>query len=195
LTLDDRALWRSARTLTDLADLTARWLAGEIESQPGYYGPVDVDEDDAPGMTETLIALNRAGFLTNQSQAGFDGLGYDNAHWQQLAWVSGFASTVTYQWLVEALAGTRFQVQANLTDLPRKHRTEIAVTTREGQPWTVSGWISERTIAGVEMFGACSDEAIGAVCAAWQLDIYDPEPGSNDLWAVLYDAVDAGEDP
>jgi hypothetical protein len=103
LTPDDRPRWAAARTLADLGELTAQWLEGRIDSQPGYYGRVDVDEDKVPGLTETLILLNRAGFLTNGSQAGFDGKGFDNARWQQLAAVTGFASKETYGWL-EALS-------------------------------------------------------------------------------------------
>lgn len=80
----EKPLWSATRSLQDVADLTARWLAGEIQSQPGYYGPVDVDEDLAPGLTAALVAANHAGFLTMNSQAGA-------THYGQNAWVVGYA--------------------------------------------------------------------------------------------------------
>ncbi len=96
LTRRDRSLWAAARSLADLGELTALWLDGSIASQPGYYGPCDVDEDDAPGLTDTLILLNRAGYVTFGSQAGYDG-----APWQQLAAVEGLAAPHTYNWLCD----------------------------------------------------------------------------------------------
>ncbi|MBL7261367.1 DUF6919 domain-containing protein [Paractinoplanes lichenicola] len=60
---EDRPLWRAAESLDEVAALTARWLSGGIRSQPGYGGTVDVDEDDAQGLTAALIACNRAGFF------------------------------------------------------------------------------------------------------------------------------------
>ncbi len=32
----DRRAWKQARTLAELGELTARWLEGDIASQPGY---------------------------------------------------------------------------------------------------------------------------------------------------------------
>jgi hypothetical protein len=82
-------IWAAARSLNDLCALTERWLRADLATQPGYSGSVDVDEEEAPGLTDACIALNRAGFLTRNSQAGFDGTGYDGARWTQLAAVDG----------------------------------------------------------------------------------------------------------
>ena len=49
----DLAAWRSARTLADLGELTARWLEGTVASVPGYCGPPDRgDEGAGPGPGE-----------------------------------------------------------------------------------------------------------------------------------------------
>lgn len=85
----DKAVWAEARSLAAVAARTARWLTGELAGQPGYCGPVDVDEDTAPGMTQVLIACKLAGFLTENSQAGSDEPGYDGAGWRQVAAVDG----------------------------------------------------------------------------------------------------------
>jgi hypothetical protein len=64
---EDEALWRSARTLADLGELTARWIEGAIASQPGYFGAADLESDD---LVPVLAAVNRAGFRTDTSQPG-----------------------------------------------------------------------------------------------------------------------------
>jgi uncharacterized protein DUF6919 len=187
LTRRDRPLWAAAAGLDDLGQLTAAWLDGSIASQPGYYGPCDVDEDDAPGLTDTLILLNQAGFVTHGSQAGYDGPGYDGAHWQQMAAVEGLAAPHTYDWLCDALTGTRFGVLAWPCKARPWHRAGagVPVTFREGQAYTTFGsQVGEVTIAG-ELYDGCGTAAIAAACAATQVTVYDPEPGRNDLWPAL----------
>lgn len=188
LTSRDRPLWANARSLADLGELTAAWLDGSIDSEPGYHGRCDVDEDYAPGLTGTLILLNRAGYITFGSQAGHDGPGYDGAHWQQLAAVAGLATPHTYDWLCDAVAGTRFQILAWPCKAKAWHRagTGVPVTFREGQAYTTFGTqLGEADIASGLYYGGCGEAAITAVCAALQVTIYDPVPGLNELWPVL----------
>lgn len=192
LAAQDRPRWAAARTLAHLGELTAQWLEGRIASQPGYYGPVDVDEDDAPGLTATLAALNRAGYVTTGSQAGFIGPGYDGAHWTQLAAVTGFADPATCAWLREAMTGAGYQVLAWPCKDKPWHRPGkgVIVTAREGQRVTTFGTqLGSQTIVG-EIYDGVGDEAIEAVCGALQVTIYDPLPGSNELWQVLRAAAE-----
>lgn len=184
LTRADRKRWAQARTLDDLGELTALWLEGRIDSQPGYYGRVDVDEDDAPGLTAALIACNRAGYLTNDSQAGYDGEGYDGARWRQLATVDGYATEATVQ-RMRAHLGQRFTVLAQ--PLGRRRGRKVVVTWREGVPFTAFGG-SSRSLAETDYDG-CSAEALRAVRSAWTLTVYDPRPGHNQLWAALEQAA------
>jgi hypothetical protein len=193
----DRPRWAAARTLGDLAELTAQWLEGRIASQPGYYGRVDVDEADAPGLTDTLAALNRAGFLTRNSQAGYDGEGYDGAHWRLHAAVTGFASEAAVAWLRQAVAGRGCRLVVHDCK-PRWCVTRgagVYVTYRDDgnrlEPVTNFGTqVGEATIAR-ELYG-CGDEAVAAVCAAKQVTVYDTGPGRNDrLWSVLRAAAAA----
>lgn len=186
----DARAWGSARTLADLGELTARWLEGTIKSQPGYYGPCDVDEDDAPGMTATLIALCRAGYVTDQSQAGCVAPGYDGAGWEQRAAVQGFAGDDTLDWLSEALRPTRFRLFAHpVKGAWRRAGKGVTVTTRAGRAYT--GFGGQRGRADIDLwFGAAGNgAAVDAACAAWQVTIYDPEFGPNDLWPVLHSAA------
>lgn len=182
--------WANARTLPDLCDLTVQWLRGAVRHQPCYPAPVDVNERDAPGLTNTLIALNRAGFLTEDSRAGFDGVGYDGAHWQCRATVSGFADTAVADRITHALRDTRFQVIRNpLHRVWRRRFPGVPVTTREGVTVGVSGrQLGARDVADV--YQDCHRQAIDAVCAAWRVTVYDPRFGSNGLWPALRDAID-----
>jgi hypothetical protein len=49
------ARWAATRTMSEL---TAQRLEGRVASQPGYYGTVDVDENNAPGLTSTPATSN-----------------------------------------------------------------------------------------------------------------------------------------
>lgn len=63
--------WRDTRTIADLGQTMALWLEGRIPSWPGYDGPFGQEEPDgARHLVPTLIALNRAGFVTTNSQPG-----------------------------------------------------------------------------------------------------------------------------
>jgi hypothetical protein len=194
LTPADRPRWAAARTLADLGELTAQWLEGRIDSRPGYYGRVD--EDKAPGLTETLILLNRAGFLTDDSQAGFDGKGFDNAHWQQRAAVTGFASEETYGWLEASVHGTRFKAFGWPTVSRQGSRPmpAVCVTRRNSEECTWYGdqySMSELT----DEFAGCGHDAIDALCSVLTVTVYDVVPGPNELWAVLRQAAHVRAQP
>lgn len=179
----------------DLGELTAGWLAGRVPAQPGYGGTVDVDEEDAPGLTRALVALNRAGFVTNGSQAGF--VGGDRSgcgtFWRAHAFVAGLIhphrddlvhslhSTITPQGFeVLAFHGTRrtwFRRGAS-----------VVVTTRDDgrgeYPNTGLSQMGGSTVA--DLYQWCSDDLIDLACDAWQINVYDPEPGRNELWPALW---------
>jgi hypothetical protein len=177
---EDKAVWRTAASLTDVAELTARWLTGELSGQPGYCGPVDVDEEDAPGMTAVLISCNRAGFLTGSSQASYDGTGHDGAHWQQLAAVDGMIGPANLPLLRSAMAGTGLVVDAS--------GDGQAVTFREGRPFTCFGQRRKPADLADDWtgYGVCSPAAVAELMQARPVVVYDPEPGRDDrLWPAL----------
>jgi hypothetical protein len=187
----DRAAWRQAQTLADVGELTARWLEGELGSQPGYSSPVDVDENDVPGLTADLAALNRAGIVTTGSQAGYDGPGYDGAHWQQRAAVSVLADEATAANLREQFADRDGVVVQDRTSVNLPWRPDrLTVTTRDGYPMTDFG-----TREPTADRAAASPGAADAIRNAEQLVIYDEEWGRNDrLWPALREAGTAPTD-
>jgi len=89
----DRRLWASAGSLADLGELTAQWCAGAITETPGHAGPPD---DETLPYLDLLAAVNRAGFVTENSQAA-------DRDWT--AWVCGFADSATTGWLLSDAAG------------------------------------------------------------------------------------------
>jgi hypothetical protein len=178
----DQSLWQRAESVQDLCDLTVGWLRGEIASQPGYYGAVDVDEDDAPGLTDALVELNRIGFWTRTSQAGADREGYDGARWTQLAAVDGFADHATVERLENALAGTQYRIQAHPTR--EQGHDAVVVTRREGQAYTGFGGSMDDEDIAIQVAGVGARAARAAHAGA-QVVIWDPVAGRNTLWAVL----------
>jgi hypothetical protein len=176
----DAKRWAATTTLTDLCALTVEWLEGRLASQPGYAGPCDVDQ--APCLRAALVALNQIGFLTNDSQEGFEGEGADGAQWTQRAAVFGFTDRATFDWLTNVLPG--FEVT---TATP--HGT--VVTWRNGEPHTVYGARWDAGDLSEEAYPGCSEEALASVADALQVTVYDPMPRSNQLWEFLQDSAAA----
>jgi hypothetical protein len=179
MSVRDAALWRGARTLADLGELTARWLEGTIGSVPCTmpgYGP---DEETRP-LVSVLAAANRAGFVTNFSQPGENDSG-----WVQRAAVYGFASPATFRAITAAAADADLIITGARADAA-DWGTRLVVTIDNGQEttWVGDAWPREE-IQG--SYGDCCDPAaVEALCQAWQVTLIDPQWGPSDhLWAVL----------
>lgn len=173
----DRDLWRTARTLEDLGNLTAQWLEGGITHLPAYYG--DAPDPETTPLISYLATYNRAGFLTTDSQPGQpfeDGCG-------QRAWVSGFCSEETCDEIRAACLGTDLIViyTPPLLDNP----TQIVVTIDDHAEYTwIGGSLDETNID--HYYGQDCPLALDAIKSAWQIDVIDPVWGRNDLlWATL----------
>lgn len=183
----DKAVWAACATAADVRAATVRWLTGTLRSQPGYCGPVDVDEDDAPGLTGTLVALNRAGVLTTQSQAAADGAGFDGAHWRQVAAVQGLADDATVAWLAETVAGTGLELAVDCW---------VEVTFRDGRPFTRfgGGWSRSEVRRLRDCwtgYGVCRRSAVDELVACRWVVVFDPEFGRDDrLWPTLRAAAE-----
>lgn len=182
--LSERRMWRSALTVQDLADLTARWLEGTIGSQPGYqprYGP----DSETADLVETLAACNRAGYLTIGSQPGLI-----TEHVRQRAAVEGFTADMKMLRRLETLAASiGLRTAVHLISAPSEPVDGFKVTISEGEPFTAFGRHLEiRDLAVI--WQGCSRTAVDAVAAAYQVTVVDPEYGRTDrLLAVLDEAA------
>lgn len=189
VTKQDRPAWQSARDLPDLCELTAQWIEGRIGSQPGYYGPSDIED---PALVPLLARLCRAGFMTTQSQTGHAGPGYDGAWWEQRAAVEGFAGGYVTADIIMAAHDIGLSVIVHpLWDLPRwryRRKRSVVVTRRRGRDYTEFGvQVPRRHIRDPHVgYGICHPDAVRALCEAAQVTVIDPEWGRESLlWDTL----------
>ncbi len=182
-----RALWRSARTLDDLGALYARWLIRDIDSQPCWEDGGGPDEETEP-LIPTLVALNYAGLVTIDSQPGARG------DWGvQRAAVNGWADVATVAGLADALARTRFQVQAVTFIDPPIDPFEVwcspGVPVTFGPDDKPAVWYGAQLARAdlKNLYGTTITSAMRDVIASsWNVTVYDPWLGVHDgLWAAL----------
>lgn len=193
--MTDQDRWRQAATLKGLGELTALWLEGAIQCNPGYSasGPDSETEELVP----VLAAINRAGFVTINSQPGEDGAGY-----RQRATVCGFCEEPTAMRIYRGLVETDLLVLAYPPGPEDNGMRQVPVTiwTDEDGPgheyqelcpngvlintWT-AGHVPSEHIA--DMYGQVLDSrAIAALEDAWQVEVVDTRWGRNDLlWPEL----------
>jgi hypothetical protein len=189
----DRERWRTATTLPALGELYAEFLEGHLPDAPGWYGS-GPDPETEP-LVPTLAALNRAGYVTVESQPGdYASSPRGDRVWRQRAGVEGFADSLTLEWLAAALAGTDYLMIVQTTQArggsadPREINLNqgIAVTTRNGQPVTWYGRQLTRRFMRAELFGRhLCGAALDILAAAWHVTIVDPVWDRNTLWPVL----------
>lgn len=171
------ALWRAARTLDDLGELTAQWLEGTITYQPGDFG-TGPEEETIP-LIPYLADANRHGYFTDFSQPG---LTYPNGDAQRAA-VAGFCTEELADRIAAAVLRT--DLIAIITPPDLYNPTQIPVTTDEGEAFT---WVGGGTDSGHidDMYGNACPNAIEALNGAWRVEILDPVWGRGDLlWERL----------
>lgn len=173
----DRRTWAQARTLADLGELTAQWLEGRIGSQPGY-APNCGPDDETRELIPALTTANRAGYLTTNSQPGYDGPGYDGRRWQQRAAVCGFAEPAVADRIRRA--GARHGCRIIEDEW-------MPCTTRDGETVTAfGGRMRRRDLAAT--WKPVSTDAYRAVLDAHQITVICPDwgpGGTRKLLAVL----------
>lgn len=178
------SVWRNARTIADVGQVMAHWLTGEVR---GWSGHDDgVDSETLP-LLPTLVALNRAGFVTTNSQPGYAGVGYGGAHWRQKAWVEGVIDARSP--LLNRVVRTA--QAAGLTVLRgNRHSGVTPLTDRNGElTAAISGKLPRNYLA--RQWSCLDRHAIrelrdhGAA-----INIVDPVWGRDDrLWPALANAI------
>ncbi|MEW5658330.1 hypothetical protein ABGT92_23790 [Streptomyces cinereoruber] len=172
------SVWRSARSIADLGQHMADWLEGRIPSWPGYDGPFGQEETDgARHLVPTLTALNRAGFVTTQSQPGELGGGY-----RQRAFVEGVVHDRN------PLLGRVLALQdQGLTVVRGWPKRQIALTEDAGRPFTtIGGWRMRRNDIHSMWRGIGSQALRELKEHGAKVHIIDTEWGRDDrLWPAL----------
>jgi hypothetical protein len=191
----DRRLWRSARTLADLGELTALWLEGEIASQLGYqpnYGP----DEETGELIPTLAAANRAGFLTTGSQPGYPAEFDDKRRlWQQKDAVEGFVTeSLLLERLMEMADRGGYEAVVHHGPRPGDNPKGTVVTACDGEPVTGFGsHLTARVLRRLYPASLIHREAFAELRDAWQITLIGPEFGRSHLWHDLHDVVAADD--
>jgi hypothetical protein len=163
----DAARWASCRDMADLGEMVVAWLNGEVAQTPGHCGPPC---DETIPLIPVLTAVNRAGFVTDNSQrAGCRAGRTCNA------WVIGFADDEVQARLFEATQGTGLDMDSCCASAGAHGCYE--------RPW--GGWSCPAADSARFWQDACP-HAAGALRDIWWVYIEDPEDGRNDrLWPAL----------
>jgi hypothetical protein len=172
--LADREVWRQAATIPAAGELTARWLEGRSEYQPGTFTP-GIDEETS-GIAARLAELNRNGLFTKESQPGILAEGH-----AQRAYLTGFCTTEAASALLQLSARSGLVTVAHAPG--EASQASIPVTVQQDEVVTVLG--SSETPVTPEQLNAWSEEANDALALvladSWYVEIFDPVWGRNEI--------------
>jgi hypothetical protein len=179
--LADREVWRQAASLPAAGELTARWLEGTSEYQPGTLAP-RFDDETLP-IAGQLAELNRNGLFTKESQPG---VGPVAGHAQR-EYVTGFCSAATAARLLRLSAETDLIAIAHAPG--EVSQASVPVTLHDGEVVTVLG-SSEIPVESeqIQDWASESNEALALLLAdSWYVELLDPVWGRQQhlLPAVL----------
>ncbi|WP_189852339.1 DUF6919 domain-containing protein [Streptomyces omiyaensis] len=181
MSIRDRRRWKNAATWTEVGELMARWLEGEIASRPGYaarYGP----DEETEHLVPTLAAACRAGYITTVSQPGEAG-----TTWEQRAAVTGL---VTDPGLLDRLTAAALAegLVARVDDHTAETYSEpYIVTTVDGEPFTAFGGYLDRANLTLVEWRGLRPELVEQAATGVYLTLAAPEWGAagERLWPLL----------
>ncbi|MEV6840043.1 hypothetical protein AB0N17_37065 [Streptomyces sp. NPDC051133] len=184
--------WQSARTLEDVAVLTAQWLRGLLLFHPNGHrgGP---DPETLP-LADVLAAANGVGILTHQSQPG-ELAAFHGRPWRQRAFVTAFvADPALARALYARAAGAGLVVRvyrpgSRIAENGKRDAVDVTVWGSRVNTG-IGDWVSPRAVRRI--LPGCDRQAVHEVAAAWQVTLIDPEWGRNTvLWPLLSRFTDA----
>lgn len=184
--LADREVWRQAATIPAAGELTARWLEGRSEYQPGTFTP-GIDEETRD-IAARLAELNRNGLFTKESQPGLLAEGH-----AQRAYLTAFCTTEAASALLQLSARSGLVTVAHAPG--EASQASIPVTVQQDEVVTVLG--SSETPLAPEQLNGWSEEANDALALvladSWYVEVFDPVWGRNEiLLPAVLEALTAG---
>lgn len=177
--MNDELSWKTARSLAELGELTARWLEGTEPNHPCCTeGP---DEETSPLIAE-LAALNRAGFVTDFSQPASQ---LDGGSGQR-ACVCGFCSEDIARRIAALGLWTDLLVIAFPPGCDGGHY--IPITIDEHRPFS---WAGRYGLDEIDHYAeSCGQEAVEQLTGSWMVQVVDPQWGRSPyLWSHVAEAV------
>ena len=172
--LEDRGAWRQATTLAAAGELTARWLEGASQYQPGTFAP-GFDIETRP-IAASLAELNRHGLFTKESQPGLR-LGPA----AQRQYVTGFCSAAAASALIGLSARTELVTVAHAPG--EASSAAIPVTLAGTEVTTVLG-SSENPVDEEQIrdWADETNESLALLLAdSWYVEVFDPAWGRNEM--------------
>ena len=186
--LADREVWRQAGTIPAAGELTARWLEGRSEYQPGTFAP-GFDEETRQIAVE-LAELNRNGLFTKESQPGLLAEGH-----AQRAYVTGFCTVDSAAALLDLSGRTELVTVAHAPG--ESSQASIPVTLGNGDVVTVLG--SSEGPVGEDQLRDWAEEANDnlalLLAESWYVEVFDPVWGRNGALLPAVLAALTGEEP
>lgn len=187
----DLDLWRNARTLEDLTELTAMRAEGKISRPAGTCIP-------DPVLLPIVAALGRAGYMATDYQVSSIGSTFGGVIRHQVAAVTGFCPQRVMQLLSNIAYWNGLTVIAHdPAALPRwfsRRLCAVPVAWRNFRTVNRYGQqLSRRHLTGPCVgYGLIAPVAQEALCSAWQVTLIGKVNGP-DLWRAL--AVEFGMEP
>lgn len=178
--------WSTARTLSQVGELTAQWLEGKVTHHSGFGHPATgggPDPETAP-LVPALAAINRAGLVTDFSQPGHperDGM-------LQRAAMCGFCTESTVERLATVTGPTDLVMLQEYSD----SGVRVPVTLAYGEQHTwIGGALTPDYLA--LCYAGLDPAAVLVLQQSWYVSILDPIWGRHDLlWPRLLDALTGG---
>jgi hypothetical protein len=174
-------LWRGAKTLEELGDLTAKWIEGSLSYHPCYGGGIDGETEP---LQEVLTFFNRNGLVTTFSQPAEP---LDEEGFGQRACVEGYAREEVAKRI--AALGLYTDLLVLIYPSHIEWGYQIPISLQEYQPFTWCGpcWGHEQ----LECFEEdCSTEAMDSLASAWLVVVMDLQWGrENHLWDHVRNAL------
>ncbi|GGX40521.1 hypothetical protein GCM10010341_73060 [Streptomyces noursei] len=182
-----RRPWKDARTVADLGNAMADWLEGRIAPCPSFCdgGP----DDETRHLIPTLVACNRAGYVTTCSQPGhLPTRGCDGRTYRQRAFVKGWISDTHLLNRIRAHAKRSGITVIAIRPGGSSHPT-VPVTEADGEVCAAVGFTpGHRRLIASDWRGVGSN-AVRELRTATQIALVDPEWGRDTLWSALARAV------
>lgn len=172
--LEDRGVWRQATTLAAAGELTARWLEGASQYQPGTFAP-GFDDETRP-LAASLAELNRNGLFTKESQPGIS-----TASAAQRQYVTGFCSAAAASALIGLSAHTELVTVAHA---PGETSSAAIPVTRAGTEVSTVLGSSENPVSEAQIrdWAEETNDSLALLLAdSWYVEVFDPAWGRNSL--------------
>jgi hypothetical protein len=177
--------WNQAKTPSEVGELTALWLEGQLRDDPIPGHPTEVPDEETDELIPTLANLNRWGFITGCSQPGSS-----DETWPQRAFVDGFAGIGAAEDICNETNRTRLVTLAYSPDQPRVPKDQwlrIPVTLDGEKENTWVGSCMSSAVVRLNHAKRYHPAFVDWLATeAWQITIFDPEWSGNDLlWRTL----------